>query len=69
VLDAVQDLAGDAAVLLATQDVDAALPRATRTLLLRPVGPRVEIALVATEALPPPYAPVPFAPFLTEGSA
>ncbi len=69
VLDALADVAGDAAVLLATQDIDAVLPRASRTLLLRPTGARVDVALRATSALPAPYAPVPFVPFLPGGSA
>jgi ABC-type multidrug transport system ATPase subunit len=74
VLGTLADVAGDAAVLMATQDIDAVLPRAARTLLLRPrddgpVGRHVDVKLVATAALPAPYAPVPFAPFLPGGSA
>jgi ABC-type multidrug transport system ATPase subunit len=54
----------DAAVLVATQEPDVVLPRTTRTLLLRPALAHVAVELVATGALPEPYAPRAFAPFL-----
>jgi ABC-type multidrug transport system ATPase subunit len=69
VLDTLADVAGDAAVLMATQDIDVVLPRAHRSLLLRPAGTRVEADVVDTSSLPAPYAPLPFVPFLPGGSA
>jgi ABC-type multidrug transport system ATPase subunit len=64
-LDVIAAQAKNTAVLLATQEPDVVLPRAARTVLLRPAGAQVAVDVLPTHALPAPYAPRSFAPFFT----
>lgn len=66
VLAVVAAVAADAAILLATQDVDVVLRRARCALLLRPGGRQVVANILDADALPSPYRPQPFASFLPQ---
>ncbi len=57
VMDIIAAEAADAAILFATQEVDAVLPRAARALFLSRHKETVQGALVAPSSLPSPYAP------------
>ena len=60
VLDVITARLPGAVAVLATQDIDTALPRCARALWLRASDPGV----VDVSALPSPFAPRPFTPFL-----